>query len=96
MLILKNYNTNNMKKKMSYTLLIILTALLITNPSYEDFKNSGHKSEAIKERDLFILSIYSCRVDYNDRMIYIGILKNFIELESQYAPIDKQIKEWEP
>lgn len=71
---------------------------MITNPSYDDFKNSGHKIEATKECDMFVFSVYSCRIDDDDKMLYIGILKNFFEFESQYSPpkTDSEIKEWQP
>jgi len=76
-------------QKFLLLLLIPLTIIIITNPSYEDFKSyTGHdindSSNITRDRTYFIYSTYtvsfnSPNIDYH----FVGILGNFYELRKK-------------
>jgi hypothetical protein len=83
-----------MKKKLLYSLAIILVIMVFTNPSLTDFKDSGHSRGAKKENNYLIFStfIQTTQPTYKTsdgtayvlpnhyiETHYLGILKNFIE-----------------
>jgi hypothetical protein len=79
-----------MKKKALYGIGIVLLILIITNPTYKDFKEHiqpYEETDIFKESNLFICSFYDFSGD-----TYLGVLGNFFEFSSSssYYPLSTE------
>jgi hypothetical protein len=72
-----------MKKKILIGLAIFFGLLLITNPSVSDFKENGHFGACYRDSNWLLFSIYSSQIEHQ-KTIYLGICKNFIELDHEW------------
>lgn len=67
-------------KRMRIVVGILLLVLLITNPSFKEFEESGHLGEehqVRRETNYLLFSVYYCYAEDNE---YFAILKNFFRL----------------
>jgi len=86
-----------MKKRLLWAAIGIIILLALTNPSLGDFKDNGHP-DSIKTSNWLIFSIFeTSHQDFDNRNFrdeYLGICKNFFQINSDYNPPTYHIKEW--